>query len=217
MKKYDGIYNRRVKPMIDFPIALILIISLLPVILIISASILISSGRPVFYIAERCGYHGRIFKIYKFRTMIRDADQLGSGTSALHDKRVTKIGKILRKTKLDEMPQLFNILKGEMSFVGPRPELIRYTSRYSPEETVILEVRPGITDYSSLEFISLDILVGEQNADEVYENDILPAKNRLRMKYAETVSIQTDCKLLFITFIKVVHRIFCYIIHKSSS
>ena len=214
MNNYGKLYNRYIKRMIDFPVALLLIIVLLPVFFILSLIIMLSSGRPVLYIAERGGYHGRTFRIYKFRTMIKNADQAGGGTSALNDQRITKVGNILRKTKLDEFPQLFNILKGDMSFVGPRPELIKYTAGYSQEELIILEVRPGITDYSSLTFINLDILVGERNADEVYENEILPVKNKLRMKYAETVSFPTDCRLLCITVIKVLQKAFHYITHR---
>ncbi|MDD3173547.1 MAG: sugar transferase [Herbinix sp.] len=211
IKNYEGIYNRYIKRIIGFLFAMILIVALLPIFIIISVTVVFSSGIPIFYRAERGGYQGKTFRIYKFRTMVKDADKIGGGTSALNDKRITKVGHFLRKTKLDEIPQLINILKGEMSFVGPRPELIKYTLKYTEEEKIILEVRPGITDYSSIKYINLDEIVGEKNADEVYENNILPFKNKLRLKYVENVSFRTDCKLLFITIANVIQKAVKYI------
>ena len=131
--------------------------------------------------------------------MVRDADKIGGGTTALNDPRITKIGSILRKVKADEIVQIFNVLNGTMSFVGPRPELLQYTEQYSQEESIILKVRPGITDYSSLEFINLDEIVGGENADEMYEKYVLKRKNQLRIKYAEEVSLKTDFIILFKT------------------
>ena len=132
--------------------------------------------------------------------MVRGADKIGGGTTALNDPRITKVGSILRKVKADEIVQIFNVLIGTMSFVGPRPELLQYTEQYTQEESVILKVRPGITDYSSLEFINLDEIVGGENADEMYEKYVLKKKNQLRVKYAEEVSLKTD----FIILIKTV-------------
>lgn len=143
--------------------------------------------------------------------MVKNADQVGGGTTALHDSRITKVGNILRKTKIDEFPNLFNILKGQMSFVGPRPELLRYTREYHGAEKIILEVRPGITDYSSLEFINLDEIVGSGNADEVYEQKVLPLKNKLRMKYAAEVSFKTDVKIFCMTVGKVIEKAFGFL------
>ena len=124
--------------------------------------------------------------------MIKNADTIGGGTTALNDKRITKFGKFLRKTKIDEIPQLFNVIKGEMSFVGPRPELLEYVKKYDNLEKYILEVRPGITDFSSLEYINLDEIVGSENPDLEYETKVLCNKNRLRMKYIENISFKTD-------------------------
>ena len=107
------------------------------------------------------------------------------GTTALNDPRITRTGKALRKLKLDELPQVYNVLLGSMSFIGPRPELLRYTEAYKGEEKIILEVRPGITDFSSIEFISLDEIVGAENADEMYEKYVLEKKNKLRIRYAK--------------------------------
>ena len=131
--------------------------------------------------------------------MVKNADQIGGGTTALNDARITRTGNILRKTKLDEIPQLFNVLNGTMSFVGPRPELLRYTSQYQGEERLIFEVRPGITDFSSVEFINLDEIVGADNADEMYEKHVLKRKNELRIKYAKEVSFSTDIRLFLQT------------------
>lgn len=196
---YKSIYNRIFKRCLDFIIALIAIIVLLPVILLFSLAVLIDDGLPVFYTPLRGGYKGKPFKIIKFRTMVRNADKIGGGTTALNDPRITKVGSILRKVKADEIVQIFNVLTGTMSFVGPRPELLQYTEQYTEDESVILEVRPGITDYSSLEFINLDEIVGGENADEMYEKYVLERKNQLRIKYAEEVSLKTDAAILFKT------------------
>ncbi len=196
---YESVYNRIFKRCLDFTIALVAIIVLLPLILIFSLAVLIDDGFPIFYTPMRGGYKGKPFKIIKYRTMVRDADKIGGGTTALNDPRITKVGSILRKVKADEIVQIFNVLTGTMSFVGPRPELLQYTEQYTEEESVILKVRPGITDYSSLEFINLDEIVGGENADEMYEKHVLKRKNQLRIKYAEEVSLKTDFIILFKT------------------
>ena len=205
--KADGIYNRYIKRVLDLVLALIFAVILAPVYLILALAVVIDTGLPVFYRAERGGYRNRPFRIFKFRSMVKNADKIGGGTTALNDSRITKVGNVLRKTKLDEIPQLFNIIKGDMSFIGPRPELLRYTSQYEGEELLIHRVRPGITDYSSIEFINLDEIVGGENADEMYEKYVLKRKNELRVKYAKTVSFTTDFKLLFITIWDVLKKI----------
>lgn len=196
---YKSVYNRIFKRCLDFVIALIAIIVLLPLILLFSLAVLIDDGLPIFYTPLRGGYKGKPFKILKYRTMVKDADKIGGGTTALNDPRITRVGSILRKVKADEIVQIFNVLCGTMSFVGPRPELLQYTEQYTEEESVILKVRPGITDYSSLEFINLDEIVGGENADEMYEKHVLKRKNQLRIKYAEEVSLKTDFIILFKT------------------
>ena len=196
---YESAYNRIFKRCLDFSIALIAIIMLSPIILLFTLAVLIDDGFPIFYTPLRGGYKGKPFKIIKYRTMVRDADKIGGGTTALNDPRITKVGSFLRKVKADEIVQIFNVLTGTMSFVGPRPELLQYTEQYTEEESVILNVRPGITDYSSLEFINLDEIVGGENADEMYEKYVLKRKNQLRIKYAEEVSLKTDFIILFKT------------------
>lgn len=215
MKAYDGIYNRYVKRVIGLIVALPFLLIALPIYLIISIAIIAEDGRPVFYRPFRGGYKNKPFKIFKFRTMVKNADKIGGGTTANHDPRITKVGKILRKTKLDETANLINIIIGTMSFIGPRPELLQYTDKYEGEEKVILEVRPGVTDFSSIEFINLDEIVGSGNADEIYEKYVLKKKNALRIKYAENVSFGTDCKIFFITVCKVFEKAFGYLFKKE--
>lgn len=205
--KADGIYNRYIKRVLDLVLAVIFAVILAPIYLILALAVVVDTGLPVFYRAERGGYRNRPFRIFKFRSMVKNADKIGGGTTALNDSRITKVGNVLRKTKLDEIPQLFNIIKGDMSFIGPRPELLCYTSQYEGEELLIHRVRPGITDYSSIEFINLDEIVGGENADEMYEKYVLKRKNELRVKYAKTVSFTTDFKLLFITIWDVLKKI----------
>lgn len=206
-KKTKGFYNRVAKRFIDFTLALILIIICTPFYFIITIAIATQDGFPVLYKAPRGGYHNKIFKICKFRSMVKNADKIGGYTTAFHDSRVTKVGAILRKSKFDEIPQLINILKGEMSFVGPRPEVLEYVNRFTGLEKYILEVRPGITDYSSIKFANLDELVGEKNADEFFQKEILGQKNALRVRYVAEISIGTDVKIFFLTVWTVLKRV----------
>lgn len=214
VQKYRGFYNRVVKRFLDLIFSSLILIIISPIFLIISLLILIEDGRPIFYRAQRGGYHGKTFRIFKFRSMVKDADKIGGGTTALNDERITRVGKVIRKIKADEMSNLINVFLGQMSFIGPRPELLQYTNTYSGCETLILEVRPGITDYSSLKFINLDEIVGSDNADLVYEQYILPQKNKLRIKYVANVSFLTDLKIFFLTIWKVVCKIFRAIFKK---
>lgn len=215
-KAYDSIYNRIVKRIIDMIISGLALLILWPFYLIIGFAIAIEDGFPIFYRADRGGYKNRPFKICKFRSMIKNADKIGGGTTALHDSRITKVGNFLRKTKLDEIPQLGQVFLGKMSLIGPRPELLKYVRQYRGEELDILQVRPGITDYSSIEFINLDEIVGgEENADEMYEKYVLPQKNRLRVKYAHTVSFIVDIKLLILTIWKVIEKAYGFIVKKE--
>lgn len=208
---YNSFYNRIIKRLLGIIIAIPALLLLSPVYLIISLAIVLEDGFPVFYRPPRGGYHNHTFHIFKFRSMIKNADKIGGGTTALHDPRITKVGNFLRKTKLDEIPQLFNIINGTMSFIGPRPELLRYTDQYDGEEKLIFEVRPGITDYSSIEFINLDEIVGQGDADEMYEKYVLKKKNALRIKYAKEVSFATDVKLFSLTVWRVIKKALSFI------
>lgn len=215
MKAYNGMYNRYIKRAIDLIIAFPFLIMVLPIYFVISIAIIAEDGRPVFYRPLRGGYKNKPFRIFKFRTMVKNADKIGGGTTANHDPRITKVGAILRKTKLDETANLLNILMGTMSFIGPRPELLQYANKYEDDEKKILEVRPGVTDFSSIEFINLDEIVGSENADEMYEKYVLKKKNVLRIKYAESVSFETDCKIFFTTIWKVLEKAFGYLFKKE--
>lgn len=215
MNSYDSTYNRYTKRVIGIILALPFLILAIPLYLIISIAILIEDGTPVFYRPLRGGYKNRPFRIFKFRTMVKNADKIGGGTTAMNDPRITKVGGFLRKTKLDETANLINILLGTMSFVGPRPELLQYTQQYSAEEKKILEVRPGVTDFSSVEFINLDEIVGSVNVDEMYEKRVLKKKNSLRIKYAQNVSFSTDCNIFFTTVWKVLQKAFGSIVNKE--
>ena len=215
MKAYDGVYNRYIKRIVGIIVALPFLVIALPIYFVISIAILVEDGRPVFYRPLRGGYKDKPFRIFKFRTMVKNADKIGGGTTAMHDPRITKVGGFLRKTKLDETANLINIIIGTMSFIGPRPELLQYTEKYEGKEKEILEVRPGVTDYSSIEFINLDEIVGSDNADDMYEKYKKKKKNALRIKYAETVSFSTDCKIFFITIWKVLQKAFGFVVKKE--
>ena len=203
LPRWDGplshpFYSKVVKRVIDFTLALILLIPALIVMLPLAVWVKLDSPGPIIYKAVRGGYHNQPFYIFKFRSMVQDADKAG-GTTALNDKRVTRAGKIMRRLKLDELPQLFNIIRGDMSFVGPRPELLKYTTQYTKEQECIMWVRPGITDRSSITFIAQDELIGEHDPVYNFETYILPEKNRLRVEYAHTQSFPLDAGLFFET------------------
>jgi len=158
-------------------------------------------GGPVFYRGVRVGLHGKPFRIFKFRTMVVDAEKLGASSTSDDDPRITRIGKLLRKYKLDELPQLINVLKGDMSFVGPRPEVKKFTDLYNEEEKTILTVRPGITDWASIwNSDEAAVLAGADDADDAYLKLIRPTKVRLQLKYVRERSFWTDLKIIFLTF-----------------
>jgi lipopolysaccharide/colanic/teichoic acid biosynthesis glycosyltransferase len=167
-----------------------------PVLLAVAVAIKFESRGPVFYRGTRTGLDGHSFRIFKFRTMNADAERTGGPSTALNDPRLTRVGPFLRKYKFDELPQLINVLRGDMSLVGPRPQVARYTSLYTDEEKAILSVKPGLTDYASIEFFDLDRVLGNENVDEKYMRDIEPRKNRLRLKYVREQSMVTDLRLI---------------------
>ena len=213
---FDGVYNRIIKRVIDIVLSGIMLVIFSPFYLIITIAVAAQDGFPVFYRANRGGYKNKPFKICKFRSMVKNADKIGGGTTALNDPRITKVGNFLRKTKLDEIPQVGQVFLGKMSFIGPRPELLQYVNQYQGEELDILQVRPGITDYSSVEFINLDEIVGGDNADEMYEKYVLNKKNELRVKYAHTVSFKTDFTIFFHTVFAVLKKAFRFVFSKKT-
>ena len=191
-------YSKVVKRVLDFSLALVMLIPASIVMIPLAIWVKLDSPGPVIYRAIRGGYKNKPFYIMKFRSMVVDADKTG-GCTALNDDRVTRAGKVMRRLKLDELPQLFNILRGEMSFVGPRPELLLYTTQYTKEQECIMWVRPGITDRSSIVYIAQDEIVGTENPVENFEKYILPEKNRLRVEYAKNQSFLLDMQLFFET------------------
>tara|TARA_B100001250_G_C19449414_1_gene635323 strand:+ start:32 stop:631 length:600 start_codon:yes stop_codon:yes gene_type:complete len=191
-----------VKRIIDIVVSILLLLIFAPLLLIILILIKYDSPGPVFYLGVRTGKNNKPFKIFKYRTMHPNAENLGGTTTSHNDVRVTKIGKILRKYKLDEIPQFINVLKGEMSIVGPRPEVDEYTSLYSDEEKEILSFRPGITDLASIEYFKLGEIIGERNADQIYRDEIRPSKNALRLKYVREHSLWLDFIIICKTILK---------------
>jgi lipopolysaccharide/colanic/teichoic acid biosynthesis glycosyltransferase len=189
------------KSLFDFFLASVSVIILFPFLALVGILIKFDAPGPIFYRGVRSGKNGKTFKIFKFRTMQEDAENTGGPSTAQNDPRLTKLGKILRKYKIDEFPQLLNILKNEMSFVGPRPQVEKYTQLYKNDENLILTVKPGLTDFASLEFINLDQILGDKDVDEKYLREIEPAKNKLRLKYVQEKSFLTDMKILFLTII----------------
>lgn len=178
-----------------------------PLIAAVAIAIKLSSPGPVFYRGVRTGLHGKPFRILKFRTMVEDAESLGGPTTGTNDKRVTRIGAYIRRAKLDELPQFLNVLVGDMSLVGPRPEVLEYTATYKDEDTIILSMRPGITDYASIEFANLDDLVGNIDPDRYFRECIMPRKTALRVKYVKEWSLWSDFRILWVTFFRVIKRI----------
>jgi len=178
-----------------------------PLIILNAILIKIDSKGPVLYKGLRVGRFGKHFKMYKFRTMVVDAENLGGPSTADDDPRITKIGRLIRKYKLDELPQLINVLKGEMSFVGPRPEVQHYVDMFTEEEEAILSVRPGITDWASLWNPDEGaILAGSPNPEQTYMEKIRPQKIKLQLKYVNERSIWKDLKIILLTLKAIVVR-----------
>ena len=215
-EKISSVYSRIVKRVIDFVLACVLFVLCLPISLIVSLVIILDDGFPVIYSASRVGLMGKEFKMYKFRSMVKNADKIGSVITANHDPRITKTGAILRKTKLDEIPQLVNIIKGDMSFVGPRPETMKYASQFTGLDKYILQVRPGITDYSSLKFINMEQVVGDFDAEGVFKTEILKRKNAFRLKYVSDMSFITDCRIFVGTIVRIL-RSFVKEVHSTTN
>jgi lipopolysaccharide/colanic/teichoic acid biosynthesis glycosyltransferase len=198
-----GPFEKSVKRSIDLFLSALGLILIFPLLLLIALVIKLDSPGPVFYRGVRTGRHGAPFRIWKFRSMFVGLESLG-GTTGKDDPRVTRIGGFLRRYKLDELPQLMNVLAGEMSLVGPRPELDEHTSAYEGEEKLILSVRPGITDYASVQFRNLNELVGSEDPHRIFIEKFRPEKNRLRLAYVKQQSLREDMKILFKTLACVI-------------
>jgi len=203
---HHPVWSLSVKRLIDIAFSLAALLLLWPLLLSIAVCIKLTSPGPIFYRGVRSGLHNTTFKILKFRTMVVNAEQLGGPTTGTNDPRVTRIGVILRKTKCDELPQFINVLLGDMSLVGPRPEVLNYTKLYTGEERLIFCMRPGITDYASIEFADLDDRVGTMDPDKYFREYILPHKNALRVKYVKEWSLKSDFLILLATVMRVIRR-----------
>ena len=194
------------KRTLDLVFSLVGLLVTLPFYLFVALAIRLDSPGPVFYLQERVGLSGRRFRILKFRTMVSGADRQGSITVKL-DPRVTRVGRWLRRYKFDELPTLFNVLKGDMSLVGPRPELPQYVDRYTSEQRGVLSMRPGITDLGTLRFdAETDLLTEADNLEDLYLERILPEKLRLNLEYVDKRSFFLDMRIVFETLLLIVRR-----------
>ncbi len=195
------------KCLFDIFLSIIGLTVLSPIFLVVIIMIKKEDGGAVFYRGVRVGRFGKPFRIFKFRTMVEDAEKHGGSSTANDDPRITKIGKIIRKYKFDELPQLINVIKGEMSFVGPRPEVEHYVDMFTEEEKIILAVRPGITDWASLwNSDEGAILARSSDPEKIYMEEIRPEKIRLQLKYIKERSFLIDMQIIFQTIFDVVKR-----------
>ncbi|WP_315081430.1 sugar transferase [uncultured Clostridium sp.] len=198
-------FNKIVKRVFDFICSTLGIIILSPIFIVISIRIKTGSDGPVFFKQIRVGEDGKDFEILKFRTMVVDAEKLGKQITVGNDNRITKIGSFLRKYKLDELPQLINVFKGDMSLVGPRPEVPRYVKMYNDEQRKVLEVKPGITDLASIRYKDENALLGKaENPEEFYINTIMPDKLALNLEYINKSNVFFDIYIIVKTILKCI-------------
>jgi lipopolysaccharide/colanic/teichoic acid biosynthesis glycosyltransferase len=194
-------FSRFLKRLFDIIVSLIFIVVLLLPMLLIAIIVKLSSRGPVLFKQTRVTLYGRRFQILKFRTMVTDAEKLGPQITANKDPRITKVGNFLRKTRLDELPQLFNVLAGDMSFVGARPEVVKYVSQYSPEWNATLLMRAGITCEASIYFKNEDqLLANSKDIDSDYVKKVLPIKLKFDCEYVKKFNFFYDCHLMWKTF-----------------
>jgi lipopolysaccharide/colanic/teichoic acid biosynthesis glycosyltransferase len=188
------------KRLFDFTISLLGLVVISPVLIIAALLVKITSGNPVFYKQARVGLNGRIFQLLKFRTMVVDADKVGTSVTTKYDSRITPIGRFLRRFKLDELSQLINVLKGDMSFVGPRPDVPGFADKLQGEDRIILTVRPGITGPATLKYRNEETLLSSQADPDKYNAEVIyPDKVRLNREYVKNQSFLGDMKYLLMT------------------
>lgn len=214
VRKYYSILQKKkislfLKRAFDFIVSLIMVVIISPILLILAILIKLDSEGPVFYRQERITTGGKKFRIFKFRTMIQNADKIGSLVTVDKDPRITKVGEKIRKVRLDELPQLLNIVKGDMSFVGTRPEVAKYVEQYSDEMMATLLMPAGVTSLASIEYkdedeiISAHTALGE-SADEAYVSHVLPEKMKYNLEYLQSFSFWGDIALMFKTVVSVI-------------
>ena len=189
------------KRIFDLLVSALGLIILSPIFALIALLIRLMSPGPVFYRARRVGQGGREFTLYKFRSMVADADRRGPGITTAGDPRVTSIGRVLRRTKLDELPQLWNVLRGDMSLVGPRPEDPRYVALYTPEQRRVLDVRPGITSLASIEYRNEEAVLHGPDWEQHYIHEVMPAKLAIDLRYVQRATLFTDLLIILRTLL----------------
>jgi lipopolysaccharide/colanic/teichoic acid biosynthesis glycosyltransferase len=188
------------KRVFDVVVSAVILLILSPLLLVLALAVKLDSPGPVFYKQTRVGRYNKEFKIYKFRTMVQDADKIGPPLTMGKDPRITRVGSIIRKLRLDEFSQLLNVLNGTMSLVGPRPEVRRYVDAYTPEDMATLLIRPGITAPSSIAFKDEDRLLKRGgDPEKIYKEKILPPKMKLNLNYMKDISVGNDIKIMFQT------------------
>jgi lipopolysaccharide/colanic/teichoic acid biosynthesis glycosyltransferase len=192
------------KRYLDFEVSVAALTLLLPLLVMIALAVRLDSPGPVFYAASRVGRNGKLFKMYKFRSMVAHADKIGPGVTGAADKRITRVGRILRRTKLDELPQLINVLIGDMSLVGPRPEDPRYVQHYTAEQRTLLQLRPGITSQATLQYRNEEAELTGENPEAHYIAHVMPAKLTHDLNYFSRASVVGDVVILLRTLEKVV-------------
>ena len=193
------------KRLMDIFFSLIGLIVLFPLFLVIALIITLDSKGGVFYKQIRVGKDGKDFKLFKFRSMAVGSDKKGLLTVGGNDSRITKPGYFIRKYKIDELPQLINVFIGDMSLVGPRPEVRKYVDLYNEEQQKVLSVQPGITDYASIAYINENEVLGNsENPEKTYIEEVMPSKLKLNLKYIEEKSVVTDIKIIFKTIAKII-------------
>jgi len=175
-----------------------------PLLLALTLAVKLNDWGPVFFRQERVGFRGKTFRMWKFRTMVMNAEQMGRSITVGDDQRITRVGAVLRKCKLDELPQLFNVIAGDMSLVGPRPEVPRYVAMYTPEQRKVLDVFPGITDPASIQYRDENTLLAHaEDPDFTYEHEIMPTKININLQYAAKSSLMHDATIIVQTLSKL--------------
>lgn len=206
LKRSNWITDSAVKRCFDVVASLFGLIALFPILILVAFLVKITSSGPILFRQQRVGRHGKHFELLKFRTMINGAEALGRETSGTNDPRITQIGAWLRRVKLDEMPQLINVFIGDMSLVGPRPEIPFYAENYGKEDQIVLQLRPGITDLATLEMTDLDLIMqtrGEMTPAEFYLCTVQPRKLKLQRKYVLNRSFFGDILIIIRTLLKI--------------
>lgn len=209
VKKYYNVLKRKnkyllVKRLLDLLLAVATLIVLMPVFIIISIAIKIDSKGPIFYRQTRVTQYGKFFPIYKFRTMVHHTNKIGSAITIKDDHRITYIGRMLRQYRLDEIPQLFNIITGDMTFVGTRPEIVQYVEHYTKEMKATLLLPAGVTSEASIRFKDEEkLLLNAKGVDDVYTNKVLPEKMRYNLKSLKETGFLNDLKVIVMTITNV--------------